>query len=272
MMFQGINSIAQIIIATIGGLALLIILVIIYQRGFRAGAGKIGIDIPGLKDNQCANIQISELESVIDIIFESLKDLVNLNDSKRLERKMVYTENKLVLVRGLKEKLYYKLLKDSGVDQDRLTSHVDSQYYMQVLNNALFYDNGQQCMKTLFRRALRSDDYADNPELSQSENANRYEKYIGLFLESSMQKWKRFFYDNYKTNTIDADGKKRVRKVTNEDIYDMDFDTNHMQEIKVIYHEIFDNAKIVDEQINKEQVRLYTSRKENIRRLLSIAK
>lgn len=267
-MFQGIDTTAQIILSISVGLALLIILFIVYRRGVKAG--KLGFDIPGSPDCVDLRLQTNELETVIDIIFQSLQDIVELNDSKRLQRKMIFVEEKLVIIRGMKEKLFYKLLKDSGVDQDCLTSHVDAVYFVQVLNNAIYYDNGELCLKTLFRRVLKGDDYSDSKDLSPRENQVRYNNFIESFFVSSLQKWKRFFYNNYKTEIIDKNGEPLQRRISNEDIYEMDFLEDHLKYLKKIYFDIFDNAKLVDERIDREKAELFESRRNNIRKILAI--
>jgi hypothetical protein len=267
-MFKGIDPIAQIILAISIGFSFILILLIVYIRGVRAG--KIGLTIPGKNKNDILGLKTSELETVIDIIFQSLQDIVELNEFRRLERKMIYVEEKLVIIRGMKEKLFYKLLKESGVNQDHLTDHVDSIHFVQVLNNALYSSNGEISLKSLFRQVLKGDEYKDFREMSQRENQIRYGDFIDSFFKSSVQKWKRFFYNNYKTNFIDEKGQPIQRKITNEDVYEMDFLKDHLTELKKIFRDIFDNARLIDERIDSEKEELYESRKSNIRKILAI--
>lgn len=269
-MFNGIDPVAQIIISVTIGIGVIGLVAIIFFRGLKSG--KLGFVIPG-KDKDCTgylNFKVEALGTVIDIIFNSLKDLVMLNDARRLERKMIYVENQLLIIRGIKEKRFYGLMLKSGVKKDHLTSHVDAQYYIQVLNNALYYDNGEQCLKTVFRRALTAMEYGDISNISQRENAERYEDYIQSFLKSCLQKWKRFFYNNYKTEVVDDDGSYRMRKLTNEDLYNLDFDDDHVRDLEKIFRDVFDNAKVMDEQITKELEALYELRKKDIKKVLSL--
>lgn len=268
LMLQGIDPVAQVILSICLGLSLLITLVIVYRRGIKAG--KIGLSIPGKSEKDILNFKTNELEAMIDIIFQSLQDIVELNDFKRLERKMVYVEEKLVIIRGMKEKLFYRLLKNSGVEHDHLTNHVDAIYFIQVLNNALYNDNGEPSLKTLFRHALKSDEYRNFESVSQRENQIRYENFIDSFFKASVQKWKRFFYNNYKTNFIDEKGESIQRLITSENIYEMDFLEDHLRELKNIYIDIFDTARSIDERIDREKSELYRLRKSNIRKILEI--
>ncbi len=269
-MFEGIDPIAQYILAGTILIIVIIVFLIVYKRGVKIGSNTITIgSAKGEKSHRF--LYLSDLDIIVDVIVKNVEAIFELNRTERIKRKMRYAQEKLMALRGLKEQRFYKLLKNAGVKQDNLTSHPDAQYYIQVLGNALYYDNGTRSLITALRSSLSDHtEYMKLSEMTDSENRERYNGYLDSFVEAMSQRWKGFFYDNYKTDVIDDDGKHRKRIVTNEDIYDSDFEPGHIKDLREICEDIFDNAVIIDRLIEKEHTKLEKQRKEKTEQIIKL--
>lgn len=264
-----LNDTAQIIVAITIAVAVIAAIILVYRRGIRVGWKKGAIDING-KSNSGIIIHLTDLEIIMDIMIDSVMLTASLCQGTKLERKMSYAQEKITHLRGLKEQQYFQLLKKKGIPQDRLTSHPDAQYYLQVLGNALYYDNGTQSLVSQLRRNLRSEDNRIDKNRSEKENKDRFNEFISSFTDSALQRWKRFFIDNYRTDVMDIDGNMRKREITCEDLYDMDFDPQHIAALRRIFEEIFEYARGVDADIEKEKQEVETKRKEKIHQIVAM--
>ncbi len=271
-MFEGIDPIAQVIIA-IGILIGIIVIGAIVVRGgitigknfFRVGGKK--------KKNKCDNepdatLHISDLHIIADIFTDSFKIIFDLNKSIKLQKKMDFAQEKILLIRSLKEKRFYRQINKEGIDWDSISIHPDTQYYVQVLNNAISFDNGEQSLVSTIRKYIRLGSYSLSEKKTDEENKKEYNEFLENVMQVINDRWWRFFNQNYESKFLNKEGIISERDITNADIYKLDFDETHLLEIKDIIKHIFDNAIKEDEIINEQIKILDDKRKEKINNII----
>jgi hypothetical protein len=268
-MFAGLTPVAQIIVSVTLLMAVLLLLLIIYKRGVKLGFKNAKINLSGEMCEDTALIKIEDLEAFIDVIVDSMEEVVQLDKNFSIEKKLDYVEVKLSEFQGLKESRFYKLLKDKGVPHDDLTSHPDAIHYVTTLLNAIFRDNGESGIKSMIRKPLkhRTYDKSSYPEVTRTDAE---EKFIREFTNQVNERVRRYFRSNYATNFIDYDGRMKKRIVTNEEIHDMDYQPAHVLEMQKIFSDIFDNARKIDIEVNKKREELISGRKKKLGNMLSI--
>ncbi len=269
-MFEGINSVAQIIISATILIVAIAFVLIAYKKGLKIGYKQNSVQFGDGKNAGAAVLYIEDLEIIIDIIIKSVKEISELNKAKKLQLKMDYAQEKVIVIRGQKEIRYHDLLKSKNVPEDELTSHPDFQYFLQVLGNACYYDNGTQSIVSMVRKQLRTQSYQAIENVSDNENRTRYKEFIDAFTETVQLRWKRFFYENYKTKISDYEGKIRDRVITIEDLNESDTETDHVNMMKEIFMDIFDNARDIDEQVKIEEVKLNKDRERQIKAIINL--
>lgn len=254
---QGIDPVAQIILAVGIIIVVVIALIVVWIKGLKAG-GKNGIMI-GSSGNM--NLTLDSFESLIDVITESLIDVIRLNEAESVNRKMDFAEDRISLIRNLKEQLFYKISKDR-VQENVLTSNEDLNYYNMLVGNALFSDNGAASLKSLIRKYLKGNEY--------KVDGRDFDNFLKDFTDIAIENWRRYINTYYKTEVIKSDGSKRERVVTAKELYHANTDQRHRDDLEDIFRQIFTHAKSIDEKITKEKKDLFDKRKKRIEQIIGI--
>ena len=285
-MLDGLTPFAQNTLAiSIAGFLigiLVLLFIVILKRGVKFSKNDtsvtIGKDKPHKKIEDASAddpeetvyiINRTALENIVELILDSIKDLLILSENRALNKKMDYVETKLTALRGLKETRFYKALKDKGIQHENLTSHPDALFYNQVLGNVIYHDNGTLSIKSLFRTKLRDTLYLDDENLSERENEDKYDKFMEDFYNQINEEWRRKINANYKSDVFDLHMISQKRVITTETLYDLDTETAHLNELKLMFKDIFDNARQIHKAVEIEKKKLTEQRNAKLDKLLN---
>ena len=257
-MFQGINPIAQIIIAISILLVFFVIAVIIFRRGIKLGYNKGYIS---LGQGECApgiiQVRRKDLEIIFDIFVNSVSEISEITGKQSLMRKMNYAESKLPIIRQRMDKIYYELSKTKGIDDDFLTDNEDLAFYLLVVDKIIDSDNGLASIKSLLRKYLRDNEY--------KKSGPEYNRYLDEFNSLVFENCRRILNDKYKSlvSTIGLE-ERRKRVIHSKEIFEAFQDRGFMDSIEDIFRDIFDHAKLIDIDIENEKIKIIEKRKKRL--------
>lgn len=261
-----IDSTAQIILSV--GIVISIILLLglifhfILKKGLKVAFGKLSANIGGTDTGILLTGE--KLEMLIEIIIESMEDVISLNNNEALDKKMAFAQDKIPLIRNLKEQIFYKLSKDKiGDNEVVLTENEDLDYYICLISNALFADNGSTCLKSVLRKYLKGVEY--------KKEDREFDNFLNDFTELACENWRRYINLYYKTDVITDNGGRRTRIVSQKELYHANNDRKHKDDLEDIFRQVFTFAKNIDNNIEKEHEVLYRKRQNKIKQLLGIA-
>lgn len=261
-MFQGINPIAQIIIAIGILLALIIIAIIIFKRGIKLGYNR---GFVSLGREECSDriIQIrrEDLEVIFDLFVSSVSEISEITGKQSLLKKMNYAESKLPILRKRFERIYYDMLADRVSDDNLLTENEDFEFYSLSVQAILYTDNGFTSVKSLLRKYLREKEY--------DKDSLEYEKYLNEFTSLVFEYCRRFFNFYYKSD-VQCSDRRRKRLISSRDLYESFQDKNFIDFVKGIFKDVFDHAKNIDHSIEEEKKKIIDKRKSRLSNLIDM--
>lgn len=256
-MFQGINAIAQIILSSGAVIILIILFLIIYKKGIKVGYNKNIIQIGRstkdiiLEQNEIITLSLNDFNRMIEIIMDSVKEILILTSTELLNRKMSFAEKKINELKKLKDRVYKEILKSKTkvVAEDSLEFR-----YFQVMIACMIQvsDDGQLSFKDIIRKELRTKEY--------HKDGTEYEEYIKNVIDIFISTWRRnlqYFY-NWKEE-------EHAWFVVYDDLRLLPENAAHMLRVEKLIRDIFAKAKDLDEEIKKEEEILEEKRKNIIK-------
>lgn len=274
---NGITPIAQIIIAVAVSIVVILLLILIIFKGihFRSNTFNIEVDSNGKKkkvkkESMYYVFSVEDMESIIEILSSFLERISEVSDFVSMQRKMDMVENRLSFLYEHKNQFFANKLIEKGIPSNNIASHIDYLHYKQVIDRILYLDDGNSpSIKALIRKHLRDRTYTPDPNLSEAENRNKFDKFVSNVIDEIIQKTKRIWNDNYRSDVIDFDGnthKKRIVSV--EEIEDFEDSESSVEVQRSILSEIFKHAIQTDIWAENEKKTIKEDRKKQIQMFL----
>lgn len=276
-MFTGIDPIAQIILAIAICVAVVLIILIVIFKGITIRSDKLQVDVDGKKkkvkgpnDTVYYIFSADDMESIIEILSGFLEHLSEVSDYISLQKKMDLVENRMSLLYDYKNNFFSEKLVSKGVPLNCVTNHVDYLNYRQIVDRILYLDDGiSPSVKSLLRKCLREKSYPNKSNLSEVDFKNKFAKFLDNIVEEAVQKTKKVWNDNYRSDVIDFDGKTNKKRIISvEEICEFEGNDFTMMVYKGLFEEIFTNAIEVDMWTIKERSIIKEDRKKQIQMFL----
>lgn len=200
---------------------------------------------------------IINFDFLVDFIYDTVKQIVKFAINENTARQMKIVQRKLTILETDIKKIYYKLLKEKGIDHSKLTMNEDNHFFKIILRNMLFSDdeNGIKSTKSILRSYIVSEDYLDKKD-------NEVDNYIEEIHKIILNNWNCILDDDYATEIITSEGKIRTRIISNENIYDA-FESNKGIFLKLL-KEIFLEIRELKEDISMKEVQMKIEMKQKI--------
>lgn len=119
-------------------------------------------------------------------------------------------------LRKMKRQVYWKALRQQGVEKEHLTAHEDAMYYDQCLGNIIFSGNGIQSFRTILEMELS---LGKHKETRRDNEMNRYIEDLSDRLQTEADR----YLDNwYRTMVVTDHGEIRQRLVSREHLFELE--------------------------------------------------
>jgi hypothetical protein len=200
---------------------------------------------------------IINFEFLVDFIYDTVKQIVKFAINESTEKQMKVVQRKLTILETDIKKMYYKLLKESGIEHSKLTMNEDNQYFKLIVKNMLYSDdeNGPKSTKSILRSYITSETYIEKKD-------NEIDSYIEEIYKIIFNNWNSILDDDYTSEIITNKGDTRQRVVSNEMIYDA-FNNEKSNFIKLL-KDLFIEIKSLKEEIATKEMQMKVEMKNRI--------
>lgn len=218
--------------------------------------GKISVKAKGSFPDGVIAFSPGKLDSLLELLIDSVRDVAELSLSKLMATKMEYVVERLSTIESAFIKESHKLLQEKGVLKTQVSLHIDFVYVQEVLRNIIYTDNGVKSMKSIIRHQIKHKVYEDSAT----------KQYLEPLLSTLYNNASQYLMTHFHNTVVSNQKNQMDRLLSREDMFEI------LDSIKSVVRDeleiIFTYAIKCDQDFKKSEDKLLEDRKYRIKKLI----